>query len=107
LAQRLLPASAAAHRSVAARSSYASVNGLRIYYEVHGRGRPLILLHGGLGSTELLGGVLPALASTRRVIAPDLQAHGRTSDIDRPLSFEAMADDLAGLMRYLGIPQAK
>jgi pimeloyl-ACP methyl ester carboxylesterase len=53
-----------------------------------------------------LGDILPSLASTRQVIAPDLQAHGRTADVNRPLSFEAMADDIEGLTKYLGIPKA-
>jgi len=92
--------------SIALRTGYAPVDGLNLYYEVHGSGEPLILLHGGLASTEMLGDVLPALAKTRQVIATDLQAHGRTADIDRPMTIEAMADDIAGLMKYLGIPKA-
>jgi len=68
--------------------SYASVNGLEMYYEIHGTGRPLILLHGGVGAIEMFGEVLPLLAEGRRVVAVDLQAHGRTAYIDRPLSFE-------------------
>lgn len=86
--------------------SYASVNGLRMYYEIHGAGQPLVLLHGGVGGIEMFGPNLPALAKTRRVIAADLQAHGRTADIDRPLRFELMADDIAALMKHLGIEQA-
>ena len=85
---------------------YAPINGLNLYFEVHGTGEPLVLLHGGLGATEMLGDILPALAETRRVIAVDLQAHGRTADGDRPLSFEAMADDVAGLLQYLRIERA-
>ncbi len=85
------------------KSGYASVNGLKMYYEIHGAGEPLILLHGGLGATEMFGEILPVLSKTRRVIAVDLQAHGRTADIDRPLSFAAMADDVAGLIKHLGI----
>jgi pimeloyl-ACP methyl ester carboxylesterase len=85
---------------------YASVNGLEMYYEVHGTGRPLILLHGGVGAIEMFGEVLPLLAEGRRVIAVDLQAHGRTADIDRPLSFEVMADDIAALIKHLEIEQA-
>jgi pimeloyl-ACP methyl ester carboxylesterase len=92
--------------TMAHKTGYAPVNGLNLYYEVHGSGEPLILLHGGLASTEMLGDVLTSLAKTKQVIAPDLQAHGRTADIDRPLSIEAMADDIAGLMKYLGIPKA-
>jgi pimeloyl-ACP methyl ester carboxylesterase len=69
----------------AARGEYAQVNGLRLYYEIHGSGEPLVLLHGGLGAIEMLGPVLPALAEKRKVIAVDLQGHGRTADVDRPL----------------------
>lgn len=86
--------------------SYASVNGLDMYYEVHGSGEPLILLHGGVGAIEMFGEVLPLLAEGWRVIAVDLQAHGRTADIDRPLSFEAMADDIGVLISHLGLERA-
>jgi pimeloyl-ACP methyl ester carboxylesterase len=92
--------------ATAVKTGYAPVNGLKMYYEIHGVGEPLILLHGGLGSSEMFGEVLPLLSNTRQVIAVDLQAHGRTADIDRALSFEAMADDIAALMKYLGIEKA-
>jgi pimeloyl-ACP methyl ester carboxylesterase len=92
--------------ATAVKTGSAPVNGLRMYYEMHGVGDPLILLHGGLGSSEMFGEVLPLLSRTRQVIAVDLQAHGRTADIDRPLRFEAMADDIAALMKYLGIEKA-
>jgi pimeloyl-ACP methyl ester carboxylesterase len=85
---------------------YADVNGLHMYYEIHGEGRPLVLLHGGLMSNETWGPVIPALvAAGHRVIAPDLQGHGRTADIDRPIDFNAMADDIAALIRELGLEQ--
>jgi pimeloyl-ACP methyl ester carboxylesterase len=80
---------------------YAEVNGIRLYYESQGTGRPLILLHGGLGAIEMFGPNLPALAKGRQVIAVDLQGHGRTADIDRPLSVELMADDIAALIKHL------
>ncbi len=86
--------------------SYASVNGLEMYYEIHGTGRPLILLHGGVGAIEMFGEVLGLLAEGRQVVAVDLQAHGRTADIDRPLSFESMADDIAALIEHLGFEKA-
>ncbi len=89
-----------------AKGRYASVNGLNVYYEIHGAGEPLILLHGGVGGIEMFGPNLPELAKTRRVIAVDLQAHGRTADIDRPLRFELMAEDLAALLKHLGIETA-
>lgn len=86
--------------------TYAPVNGLNLYYEIHGMGEPLVLLHGGVGATEMLGDVLPQLAAGRQVIAVDLQAHGRTADIDRPMRFEYMADDIAALIRHLGLAKA-
>ena len=82
---------------------YANVNGINLYYEVHGSGRPLVLLHGGLGSGEMFGPVLPALAANHQVILPDLQGHGRTADIDRPISVELMAGDIAALIEHLGL----
>jgi pimeloyl-ACP methyl ester carboxylesterase len=85
---------------------YADVNGLKMYYEIHGSGRPLVLLHGGVGAIEMFGEVLPMLANGRQVIAVDLQAHGRTADIDRPLSLELMADDIAALIKQLGFESA-
>jgi pimeloyl-ACP methyl ester carboxylesterase len=80
---------------------YADVNGINLYYETHGKGRPLILLHGGLGSGEMFGPVLPLLAERHQVIAVDLQGHGRTADIDRPLDIRLMADDIAALIDHL------
>src|SRR5215470_9108186 len=88
------------------KSGYAPVNGLNMYYEIHGSGEPLVLLHGGLGSTEMFSELMPHLDAIRQVIAVDLQGHGRTADIDRPLSMEAMADDIAGLMKYLQVEKA-
>ena len=81
---------------------YADVNGLHLYYEIHGSGKPLVLLHGGLGSGEMFGPTLPALAASHQVILPDLQGHGRTADIDRPIDMRLMADDIAALIRQLG-----
>jgi pimeloyl-ACP methyl ester carboxylesterase len=83
---------------------YATVNGLKMYYEVYGNGFPLVLIHGG-GSTigTTFGRILPSLAKTHKVIAVELQAHGHTADIDRPLSFEQDADDVAGLLKQLHI----
>ena len=83
--------------------SYAEVNGINLYYETHGTGRPLVLLHGGLGSGEMFGPVLPALAERHRVILPDLPGHGRTADIDRPIDLRLMADDIAALIDQLGL----
>jgi pimeloyl-ACP methyl ester carboxylesterase len=82
------------------------VNGLEMYYEVHGAGEPLVVLHGGVGAHEMFEPNLPALAKNRLVIAADLQGHGNTADIDRPLSFESMADDVAALITHLGFTHA-
>ena len=83
-------------------SGYAPVNGVEIYYELHGSGKPLVLLHGGYGAIEMFGPVLTALAEGRQVIGVDLQAHGRTLPFDRPMTFEAMATDVAELIKWLG-----
>src|SRR6266567_7831482 len=82
---------------------YAEVNGINLYYETHGSGRPLLLLHGGLGSGEMFGPVLSQLAERHQVILPDLQAHGRTADIDRPIDIRLMAGDIAALIGHLGL----
>ncbi len=83
---------------------YANVNGIKMYYELHGSGQPLVLVHGG-GSTiqTSFGRLLPLFAQTRRVIAVELQAHGHTSDRPAPESFEQDADDIAELLRQLDI----
>jgi pimeloyl-ACP methyl ester carboxylesterase len=88
-------------------TGYAPVNGLQMYYEIHGSGgTPLLLLHGGLFNIDLqFGEVLPALAQTRQVIATDFQAHGRTGDIDRPLTTADLASDVVGVLEHLGIRQ--
>lgn len=86
---------------------YASVNGLRMYYEIHGTGRPLVLLHGALCTIDgCFGKILPLLAKTRQVIAIEQQAHGHTADIDRPLTTEQMAEDTVALVRQLRIENA-
>jgi pimeloyl-ACP methyl ester carboxylesterase len=81
--------------------SHAEVNGIRLYVETLGSGTPMVLLHGGLGSGEMFGPILPALAERHQVIAVDLQGHGRTADIDRPLDLRFMADDIAALIEHL------
>jgi pimeloyl-ACP methyl ester carboxylesterase len=83
--------------------AYADVNGINLYYETHGSGRPMILLHGGLFSGEMFDPILPTLAAHHQVIAPDLQGHGRTADIDRPIDVRLMADDIAALIDDLGL----
>lgn len=88
------------------RGSYARVNGLDLYYELHGSGQPLVVLPGAFWTIEAMGELVPQLATTRRVIAVELQGHGHTADIDRPMSFESMADDIAALITSLGLEQA-
>jgi pimeloyl-ACP methyl ester carboxylesterase len=80
---------------------YVTTNGLKMYYEIHGRGRPLILLHGGAGTAEMFGPIFNKLSENRQVVAAELQAHGHTADIDRPLRYELMADDVAFLIKHL------
>jgi pimeloyl-ACP methyl ester carboxylesterase len=88
-------------------TGYAPVNGLQMYYEVHGEGRPLVLLHGGLMTIDLsFGGLMPHLQAGRQVIATELQGHGRTADIDRDIELGYLASDVAALLDHLGIGQA-
>ena len=96
----------ASAQDTSSQGEYAPVNGLELYYEVHGEGEPIILLHGGFGGVVEFSQLLPALAETRQVIAVELQGHGHTADIDRPLSFEVMADDIAALIEHLGLEKA-
>jgi pimeloyl-ACP methyl ester carboxylesterase len=97
-----------ADTETAPQAGYAPVNGLQMYYERHGAGgTPLLLLHGGLFNIDLqFGQLLPGLAATRQVIAADFQGHGRTNDIDRPLTSAGLASDVVGLLRHLDIAQA-
>ena len=83
--------------------AYEDINGLHIYYEIHGEGRPLVLLHGGLGSGSMFAPVMPLYAANHRVVTVDLQGHGRTADVDRPIDVRLMADDIAELIRRLGL----
>jgi pimeloyl-ACP methyl ester carboxylesterase len=93
--------------AVQAAYGYAAVNGLQMYYEIHGAGKPLVLLHGNLSNIETdFGRVIPLLARTRQVIGVEQQAHGHTADIDRPVSLRQMAEDTVELLRQLGIQQA-
>ena len=87
-------------------SGYVPVNGVEIYYELHGTGKPLVLLHGGFMAMEMFGPVLAALAEGRQVIGVDLQGHGRTLPFDRPMTFENLATDVAELIKWLGYDKA-
>jgi pimeloyl-ACP methyl ester carboxylesterase len=92
--------------SNAPQTGYAPVNGLNMYYEIHGTGQPLLVLHGSFMTIELMGKLVPELARSRQVIAVEFQGHGHTADIDRPVTYEQMADDTAALLRHLGIGNA-
>jgi esterase/lipase len=92
--------------STEARTGYASIGDLEMYYEVRGTGRPLLLLHGAYMTVELLDPLRSRLAETRQVVAPELQGHGRTADVDRPLTYEQMADDAAALLGALELEEA-
>ncbi len=109
----LLPAASLAHAEAAnptasasattlARSGYAESSGINYYYEIHGKGEPLLLLHGGLGSIDMFGPVLPALANGRLVVAVDLHGHGRTALGDRDIDLADIGDDLAAILEQLG-----
>jgi pimeloyl-ACP methyl ester carboxylesterase len=88
-------------------AGYSNVNGLKMYYEIYGQGKPLVLIHGG-GSTiqTSFGGIIPLLAKSRQLIGMELQAHGRTNDRNSALSFQQDADDVAGLLQNLQIKKA-
>ncbi|HWJ52592.1 MAG TPA: alpha/beta hydrolase [Propionibacteriaceae bacterium] len=83
--------------------AYAEVNGINLYYEILGSGRPMVLLHGGLSAGEMFGPILPALTAEHRVIVVDLQGHGHTADIDRPLDPKLLAGDIAALIDHLSL----
>lgn len=88
------------------KSGYSHVNGLAMYYERHGVGKPVVVLHGAYMSTESMQPLVNALARNHEVIAVDLQGHGRTGDVGRPITYEQMADDVSALMKDIGVPQA-
>ena len=106
IAVAVFAGSGAAFAASEAKTGYADVNGLHMYYEVRGEGQPTLVLHGAYMSTDSMGPFIEDLAKSRKVIAMDLQGHGRTADIDRPIEYEQMADDAAALMDTLGVAQA-
>ena len=100
------PETATRMRLAPVSSGYADVNGINLYHEIYGQGEPLVLLHGGLMTIGEMVTVLEPLAQTHKVIAVELQGHGRTADTDRPLSFEIMGDDIAALLDQLNLSKA-
>jgi len=82
------------------------VNGMQMYYEIHGEGEPLIVLHGAYMNIPTMGEIIPMLAESRQVIALEFQGHGRTTDIDRPITYPNLADDVAAFMDAIGIEKA-
>src|ERR1700719_1606840 len=94
-------------RSKPADSGYLPVNGIKVYYEVYGEGRPIVLLHGAFMTIELnWGQLIPELSKTRKVIAIELQGHGHTSFSDRKLDFATLASDVEGVMNHLKVDSA-
>src|SRR5688572_23797948 len=88
------------------KTGYAPVNGLKMYYEVHGRGDPVVVLHGSFMTiTNNWTAMIPRLSKSRQVIAVEMQGHGRTADINRAFSYENLADDIATLLDYMKIKQ--
>jgi pimeloyl-ACP methyl ester carboxylesterase len=88
-------------------TGYAPINGLNMYYEIHGTGQPVVLIHGAFSAIGTsFGQLIPGLSKGRQVIAVELQGHGRTADIDRPLSIPQLADDVVALVKHLGLEQA-
>ena len=92
--------------TTAPQTGYAAVNGLEMYYEIHGSGDPIVVLHGAYMNADAMAPLVQLLAQNYLVILPEAQGHGRTGDIDRPLSYESMADDVAALLESLGIAKA-
>ena len=112
LAAALLMPAAALAQSKTGNGKYADIGNLKLYYQLHGqaqpqsKSRPLLVLHGGFMTIEAMGPILPALAQGRQVIAVDLEGHGRTVDLDRPLNLDQMAADVAAFLKQLGVEKA-
>lgn len=106
LAALILAGVAAIPMAAAAQGQYADVNGLHLYYEVHGKGEPVVMLHGAFSTADAWGPIVTTLAKTRQVIVVELEGHGHTKDLERPLSVGQMSDDVAGLLKQLNIPRA-
>ena len=99
-------ATAASAQAPAPAGQRVKVNGMQMYYEVSGKGEPLIVLHGAYMNIPNMGAIIPELAKTHRVYAIELQGHGRTTDIDRPITYQNLADDVAAFMDAVGLKKA-
>src|SRR5688572_13447478 len=97
---------AAAFADAQVTSNRVRVNGMQMYYEVSGTGDPIVVLHGAYMNIPSMGAIIPKLAQTHRVYALELQGHGRTNDINRPITYPAMADDVAAFMDAVGLQRA-
>jgi pimeloyl-ACP methyl ester carboxylesterase len=106
VAAALLTTSAAAFAQAKPVGARVEVNGMQMYYEVSGQGDPLIVLHGAYMNIPSMGEIIPKLAQTHKVYALELQGHGRTTDIDRPITYQNLADDVAAFMDKVGIRKA-
>ena len=102
----LVVAAAAAAQAPSGGGQRAKVNGMQMYYEVSGKGEPLVVLHGAYMNIPNMGAIIPALAKTHRVYALEFQGHGRTNDIDRPITYQNLADDVSAFMDAVGLKKA-
>ena len=102
----LLVAAAAAAQAPSGVGQRVKVNGMQMYYEVSGKGEPLVVLHGAYMNIPNMGAIIPALAKTHRVYALEFQGHGRTNDIDRPITYQNLADDVSAFMDAVGLKKA-
>ncbi len=102
----LFSATLIAGGGTAANAEYADVNGMKMYYEVSGKGDPLVVLHGADMNIPTMGEIIPKLAGSHKVYALELQGHGRTTDIDRPITYPNLADDVAAFMDAVGLEKA-
>jgi len=99
-------AAAATHAKAETKTGYADVNGMKMYYEVSGQGDPMMVLHGSFMNIPSMGAIIPKLAEANKVYAVELQSHGRTNDIDRPITYANLADDVAAFMDAVKLPKA-
>src|SRR3954453_14979359 len=106
LTAALLLVTALVPAAAAAKGLRADVNGMKMYYEVSGNGDPLVVLHGAYMNIPSMGSIIPMLAKTHRVYAVEAQGHGRTTDIDRPITYQNLADDVAAFMDAVGLAKA-